>query len=191
MATARSDRLVFFREWLKNPLRTAAVIPSSGALARAMCAGIDFGECGVIELGGGTGVFTRELILRGVRQESLYVLESNPVFAEALGRAHPKIHVRVADARRLNESEFLTDARGLPAVVSGLPILTMTKLSQRKILSGAFRRLLPDGTFVQFTYGLASPFHASVLEALGLQDRRMQYVVTNLPPAWVWRVTRL
>ena len=38
MKRARHGVFTFFRQWLKNPLRTAAVMPSSSELAYAMIA---------------------------------------------------------------------------------------------------------------------------------------------------------
>lgn len=51
----------FFRQWLRNPARTAAVTPSGRDLAAAMVAALPEGARRVIELGGGTGAITRAL----------------------------------------------------------------------------------------------------------------------------------
>ena len=78
---AKADHAVgnwtFFRQWLKNPLAIAALSPSSRILAREMINQLPEHAGRVIELGGGTGVFTRALLERGVAPEDLLVVELN------------------------------------------------------------------------------------------------------------------
>ena len=64
----QSDIITFLRAWLTAPLRVAAVAPSSPALARLMTKELTSGSGPVIELGPGTGAFTRALIACGLQQ---------------------------------------------------------------------------------------------------------------------------
>src|SRR5688572_24736096 len=50
----------FIREYLRHPLRTAAILPSSSSVAREMAAVPAHGDPVVVELGPGTGAFTGE-----------------------------------------------------------------------------------------------------------------------------------
>jgi phospholipid N-methyltransferase len=61
----------FFLQWLAAPLRVGAVVPSSPQLAKAITAEISAANAPVIELGPGSGVFTRALIERGIPQARL------------------------------------------------------------------------------------------------------------------------
>lgn len=56
-ATRRGDAAALFRAWLRHPLRTAAIAPSSAALTRLMTKDVAASDR-VVELGPGTGVFT-------------------------------------------------------------------------------------------------------------------------------------
>ena len=76
--------LSFFLAWLANPLRVGAVSPSSRALADAITAEITPACAPVIELGPGTGVFTRSLIARGIPEERLALIEYSRDFARRL-----------------------------------------------------------------------------------------------------------
>jgi phospholipid N-methyltransferase len=68
---AMPDVLFFLRAWTCHPLRVAAIAPSGTALAELITREIA-PTCGaVLELGPGTGVFTRALLARGVREEDL------------------------------------------------------------------------------------------------------------------------
>ena len=61
-----SDLLPFFRAWVADPRRVSAISPSSPALAEMITSEISPTTGSVLELGPGTGVFTRALIARGL-----------------------------------------------------------------------------------------------------------------------------
>ena len=116
--------LSFFLAWLANPLRVGAVSPSSRALADAITAEITPSCAPIIELGPGTGVFTRSLIARGIPEDQLALIEYSGDFARRLTRGFPRAHVLRMDAARLRDVE-LFDGERAGAVVSGLPLLLM------------------------------------------------------------------
>ncbi|GAB3090032.1 class I SAM-dependent methyltransferase [Lysobacter terrae] len=183
----------FFWQWLKNPLRTAAVVPSSSELAYAMISELPDGTQKVIELGGGTGAITRELLAAGIHATQLAVLELNEELHAHLHARFPGVHVVLGDARSLAEllegCGFL-DEGPADAVVSGLGLLTMPPALQRDILIAAFDCLRADGVFVQFTYGPAAPVAEPVVRELGLRVHRGDFVLRNVPPATVYVYSR-
>ena len=179
----------FFRQWLKNPLRVAAISPSSRQLARQMMSELPRPCRRVIELGGGTGVFTQALIDHGVAPADLLVLELNEELHQHLARRFPGVRVVCGDAGNLaqiaRDAGFESDQRA-DAVVSGLGLLSMPRHSQQSILQAAFDALRPEGRFVQFTYGPANPVTREVLDALELTARRASFTWWNVPPATVY-----
>ena len=62
----------------------------------------------------------------------------------------------------------------------------MSPAQQSAILGAAFSRLVPDGVYIQFTYGLFPPLHAEIAARLGLEFTRTARVWRNLPPAVVY-----
>ena len=70
---------LFFRQWVRAPLSTASVVPSSRFLAKKMIAEVPKEAQQVIELGAGTGVFTKLLVARGAPLNQIMVVELNPV----------------------------------------------------------------------------------------------------------------
>jgi phospholipid N-methyltransferase len=179
----------FFRQWLKSPLRTAAVTPSGQELASAMLAELPSGATRVIELGGGTGALTRALLSHGINGGGLLVVELNQSLHAHLHRRFPLVHIELGDARELRAIAMREGylQRGLAdAVVSGLGLLTMPRGQQRDILDGAFACLREGGRFIQFTYGRQAPVAAEVVESLGLRVRRGAFVLRNVPPATVY-----
>ncbi|WP_058833606.1 class I SAM-dependent methyltransferase [Luteimonas abyssi] len=179
----------FFQAWLRHPLRVAAIAPSGQALARLICAGISADTGPVIELGPGTGVFTRALIARGVRQEDLALVEFEGRFAAMLALRYPAARVLCLDAARVHGAA-LFDGRSAGAVVSGLPLLSMPPRKVASILISAFRKLRADGQFHQFTYGPGCPVPRRVLDRLGLEATFAGGTLANLPPAAVYRIRR-
>lgn len=183
------DAFSFFLAWLANPLRVGALAPSSPALADAITADIT-PECApVIELGPGSGVFTRSLIARGIPAHRLALIEQDTIFADRLRLLFPDALVLEMDAARLSDVELFADERA-GTVVSGLPLLLMSPKQVIAVLESAFEHLRPGGVFYQFTYGRRSPVSRAILDRIGLAATRVGTTVANVPPAQVYRIDR-
>ncbi|TCU14969.1 hypothetical protein EV130_12316 [Rhizobium azibense] len=118
-----SDLIRFFHAWLSDPLRVATIIPTGVALANAMTREISIATGPVLELGAGTGVYTRALIARGIPEDQLMLVESGSDFAELLQLRFPRAHTLRIDATRIRDVA-LSGQEGAGAVVSGLPHAT-------------------------------------------------------------------
>jgi len=190
---ATPGRWTFFRQWLKNPLSIAAISPSSQYLARQMLAELPPGTRRVVELGGGTGVFTAALIEHGIAPADLLVLELNEELHHHLKQRFPSAYVECGDARELPEIVRkcgYAEAGPADAVISGLGLLSMGRTMQQAIVEAAFRVLSPEGCFIQFTYGPTCPIKTDVLHDLHLHARRASLTWRNVPPATVYVFTR-
>ena len=186
-----SDTMHLLRAWLRDPRSVGALAPSGPALARLMTAHVDHAHGPVIELGPGTGVFTRALLERGLPGHRLVLVETDPVLAGALAQRHPHARVLRMDAARLGRSSSLFGDERASAVISGLPLLSIPADKVAAIVEGVFeRQLQADGALYQFTYGLRCPVPRALRQRLGLQAERVGGAWLNLPPAWVWRIRR-
>jgi phosphatidylethanolamine/phosphatidyl-N-methylethanolamine N-methyltransferase len=187
MKRPKAGKLTFFWQWLKNPLRTAAVAPSSAELAAAMIDELPDDTRRVIELGGGTGAITRALLAAGIHARQLLVLELNEELHAHLHARFPAVHVVLGDAHSLPRLARDYLAQGpADAIVSSLGLLTMPPEMQREILQAALECLKPEGVLVQFTYGPTAPVAEDVVRQLGLEVRRGDFVLRNVPPATVF-----
>lgn len=184
-----ADVTPFIRAFVSDPRRVGAIAPSGKALADAITAEICPASAPVIELGPGTGAFTQRIVERGVPEGNLALIEFGPAFARDLERRYSHARVLRMDAARLRQVELFGMGKA-GAVVSGLPLLSMTLRQRVGILDGAFRHLRPDGAFYQFTYGFRCPVPRVVLERLGLKAVRIGSTFANIPPAGVYRITR-
>ncbi len=186
-----NDSLHFLRAWLRAPRSIGALTPSGPALARLMTSHISHLHGPVIELGPGTGVFTRALLARGLPTDRLVLVEADPVFAHALTQRYPDARVLSMDAARLGETVSLFGDERASAVISGLPLLSMPAAQVLAIIQGVFdRQLSADGAFYQFTYGPRCPLPRELLERLDLEAVRIGNALFNLPPAAVYRIGR-
>ena len=183
------DLLSFFTAWMAAPGRVGAIAPSGAALAELITRDITADTGPVLELGPGTGAFTYQLLKRGVRQQDLTLIEYGSDFMRLLQLRFPGSRVLWMDAARL-ASERLYVGAPVGAVVSGLPLLNMSRRKVISILSGAFSYVRPGGAFYQFTYGMSCPVPRPVLDRLGLRAKLVDRALLNVPPAAVYRLTR-
>ncbi len=186
---ALSDVVPFFRAWVADPRRVASITPSGPRLAGLLTSEITPDAGPILELGAGTGVVTRALLARGVRECDLTLIEYGAEFIRTLEGRFPDARVLYHDAARLGGLELFPGAMA-GAVVSGLPLLAMTPRQIVGILSGAFAHLRPGGTFYQFTYVPRCPIPRRILDRLGLESTRIGRTFLNIPPATVYRITR-
>jgi phosphatidylethanolamine/phosphatidyl-N-methylethanolamine N-methyltransferase len=187
---------MFLREFLRHPLRTGAVGPSSRRLAHQMTLGLpEQGTPVVVELGPGTGAFT------GVIQERLagrgrhLAVELNPRFAEHLEARFPDLEVEVGDAADLPRLQERRGVDGVDLVVSGLPWTLIPAVRQRAILGGASEVLTPEGVFTTFAYVHAMPSGPARRFRRLLEDQFEEVLLgrtiwANLPPALVYHCRR-
>jgi phosphatidylethanolamine/phosphatidyl-N-methylethanolamine N-methyltransferase len=160
-----AERLDFLCQWLSNPLQVGAVTPSGKALSDLITRHIDASTAPVIELGPGTGVFTRALLDRGIREESLVLIEYSSEFTATLRRRFPRAQILQLDAATLASVDLLGGEKA-GAVVSGLPMLSMRPKKAMMILKGAFGHLRRRGAFYQFTYTHQCPVPRAITERL-------------------------
>jgi phospholipid N-methyltransferase len=186
---ALSDLVPFFRAWVADPRRVASITPSGARLAELLTREITPETGPILELGAGTGVVTRALLTRGVRECDLTLIEYGSAFTRTLEQRFPDARVLCQDAARLNQIDLFPGAAA-GAVVSGLPLLAMTPRQIIAILSGAFAQLRPGGTFYQFTYVPRCPIPQRILDRLGLMSMRVGRTFINIPPATVYRISR-
>ncbi len=174
----------FVVEWLKAPLVTASVIPSSQRLAKKMVVGLDASVEQVIELGPGTGVFTNAILAAGVSEAALVLVELNAKFATQLQHKYPQATVINGSAESLAHFGLGKADR----VISGLPLLSIRDVDVDAILGAAFSVMKPGAALVQFTYGYKCPVKPALMLKHGLMARRENFVLNNFPPAYVYHI---
>lgn len=178
------DEVRFLHNWIRDPLRTAALSPSGKALAKMMAGYVDPAQDGpVIELGPGTGPVTQALLARGIAPERLVLIEYNPEFCNLLKARYPGVRVIRGDAYDMEKTLGGLLDKPAVATVSSLPLFTQPVPARHSLLDQSFALSRPSAPFIQFTYAVVSP--------VPLAPERMSAHVSprvwkNLPPARVW-----
>ncbi len=185
----RGDHLQFLRALLRNPTRVGAVAPSGRALAKLITANLGADHLPVIELGPGTGAFTAAMIAGGLPEHHLALIERDPTFAATLSRRFPRALVLAMDASSLASHAPLFD-QPVGAVVSGLPLVSLPEETVEAVLRGVFHHVRRGGALFQFTYLPRCPLSARLMRELQLDAERVGSAWANLPPAFVYRITR-
>lgn len=185
------DHLALLGKFLRHPRTIGAVAPSSAVLARHIIDGIgDRPNERVVELGPGTGSFTRAIVERLRADGRLLAVEVDAEFAAGISRRWPAVECVCASAEEL--PQLARDRGFLPAdrIVSGLPFASLPEAVTRGILDGVEQTLRPSGTFATFqyvhAYGLppAIAFRRSLTRRMAGPPRAV-LVLRNVPPAWV------
>ena len=185
------EHLLFLGRFLRSPRTVGAIAPSSQSLARQMVGGLDLARAvRIVELGPGTGVFTREIVERMGPGARYLGVDIEPAFVERVRREWPQVDCVCASAETL---PALVAERGLAPVdhiISGLPFASLPSSTTRLILDAVGETLRMGGTFTTFqylhAYGLppAVAFRRDLRARLG-STPVAHLVVRNLPPAFV------
>ena len=184
------ETLLFAKQIVRRFRTTGAVAPSGKALAKAMAHAVGDMAKGqtILELGPGTGVFTRELSHR-FPQNKIVAVEINDHFAKRIRETMPSVNVIQGCASELADhlKSLKIKPDNVAAVVSGLPLLSLPKDLGRRILASITGILSPGRKYVQFTY---SERAWRQFDVPGFHREPRRRVWMNVPPAFVLTFVR-
>ena len=184
------ETITFMKQWVRNPFQMGSIIPSSRALA-ALIARTTLkylpDDQVVLELGSGTGRFTKALLDSGLSSDRLISVELDPSLFVFLRKRFPNLHVIQGSACFLKELLPKDRVGRVGVIVSGLPMLSLSAVVQEKILQSCLDVLHPNGSLLQMTY---SPFSSISEERYCMSKTHIGRVWSNIPPANLWRYTR-
>ncbi len=186
----------FYRRFFDHFHQTGALAPSSPHLARRIVdsAGVRQGSH-VLELGPGTGAFTRDLEqVLGPDGEYLGV-EINASFHSHLQSLHPSLHFEQAPGQDFDFSPWIHGHGQFDVIVSGLPWAKFPEELQSSLLNNVVPCLKTGGTFVTFAYTGIHLFKPAkrfrrLLDNYFDQVERTPSVLLNFPPAFVFVATK-
>ena len=177
--------LQFLGQFLRNPRELGSILPSSRFLTRALIDEIDFSSARrIVELGPGTGVFTREVLRRLSPTGRLLALETNQSFVSRLGHdlQDPRLDVAHVSAERVQQVVRERGWSDADVVISGIPYALLPRQTTAQIVHSSWGALAPGGLFVGYQY---SPYLRPFLRRI-FGNFRMKLVLLNVPPAVVF-----
>lgn len=177
-----SDLLPFVKRFVSKPTQVGSIIPSSKYLCRHMMRQIPWDKTQtIVELGPGTGVFTKEILRRKARKTRFFVVERDPTFQNMLRNRFPGLMIR-NEAVQLPLYMKELGIHQVDAIVSGLPFAVLPDEKREQILDRIVDSLVDDGIFVTFQYSL------QLKDELEKRFERVEITFTmlNLPPAFIY-----
>ncbi|HLD95485.1 MAG TPA: rRNA adenine N-6-methyltransferase family protein [Alphaproteobacteria bacterium] len=182
----RQENLLFMKQLVKSPKSLGSVMPSSPFLGDFIAGHIHLKEDEkVLELGPGTGRLTQAMLRANIKPEQIIVVELDLAMCSFLKDHLPGVTVIHGDATSLTTLLSKEEAQKIKVIVSGIPMITIPKDVQDKIVEESFDILKNvQGYFLQFTYGLTSSIPP---KKFGLLAKKLGVVFMNFPPATVWK----
>lgn len=202
--------LTFARQTLADFHHTGAICASGPRLARAMTqrARRFDGSKRVLEVGPGTGAFTRQLLDTLRDGDSFDIVEINPRFVAHLEEKWLTAYRATHPSRAISVHQVPIEEAPLTGtfdvIVCGLPFNNFPIPMVRRIFDQLSSLLAPSGTLTFFEYAGVRPFRHAVgsrtsrasmrrrtalMQIIGRRyhaERRL--VVANLPPAYAIRL---
>lgn len=185
-----SKKRYFLKEFFKEKKTVGAVSPSSKHLGKKMLQNIDFEKNNVIlELGPGTGVFTRMITSQMNKDATLILFELHDGFYTSLKKEFLNDdRVLIVNDSAENIGIYLKkyELKEVDVVVSSLPLSNFNKRLVSSILKQSYQCLKEKGKYIQFQYSLNSQKELKKI----FKNVRVSFTPRNIPPAFIYTCTK-
>lgn len=176
------DKLLFFLKFIRSPKQIGSITPSSPALTKGMLNPLQWeGQKVIVELGAGTGVFTRHIQQLRSEESRFILFEKDDHLRQRLYTQLPDVSC-YPDASELTSVLSAEGIKEVDSIVSGLPFANFPEEKRDVILSQVHASLKKDGLFITFQYSL----HMKQSLQARFSDVQVKLVVGNIPPAFVY-----
>lgn len=186
---AKAGKRKFFSEFFKKNSQVGSITPSSRFLSNKMLRNIDFSKPAVIiELGPGTGIFTKTLVKKLHPESKLYVFELNKEFTDSLNKQYidPRVQIICDSAEKMMDYLSKDGIEAVDYIVSSLPLSLIPEDIRRNIITQCFENLKSGGIMTQFQYSQ----HCKKNFKQIFNNVRVDFTVFNIPPAFVYVCTK-
>ena len=188
---AENTTFRFLGGLLRNPKHIGAIAPSSEKLAMAMVEGLELhpGEL-IIELGPGTGAFTKQISKIIPEGASYLGIERDPKFVRLLQKRYPHLTFVNGNAENLCDLRNGYNSMKTRVIISGLPFSIQVGEVRDNIIDGIDKLMTHGAVFRTMQYLHAYPipsatrFRRRMTEVFG-DFHRSKVIIPNLPPAFV------
>lgn len=176
------ERLMFLSRFLHAPGQVGSITPSSNALAKQMMKPIDWEQAAtIVELGAGTGIFTKWISEMMRPDAVLIAFEKENEMRNRLAHLFPEVYFQ-EDAVQLTQVLAEMKVGCADCIISGLPFANFPQALRDRIMEEVHAALKPGGVFVAFQYSLQMKKQlTSVFDQVSVK-----LVPLNLPPAFVY-----
>ena len=183
------NKRFFIQQFWREKKMVGSISPSSPFLTEKMLENVDFKNAKVIiEIGPGTGVFTRKILKKLAPDARLLVFELNQDFYNTL-------KVEIVDDRCIfinDSAEFIqkylqiNNLNQVNYIISSLPLSNIPIRIVLKILHTSKNVLAHNGKFIQFQYSLNQK---KALEHV-FSEVSIDFTTWNIPPAFIYTCSK-
>ena len=185
--------LNFIKQFLLNAKQTGAIAKSSEELADLITDSVNLKNAKVIvELGPGTGIFTKKILEKKSKKSIFFALETNPFFASETKNNCSDAIVYRDSAICIQKYLFKHKVKACDCIISGLPWAAFGNNLQQELINSIFSSLRNGGEFATFAY-IQGPLLSAgkrfknMLEEDFSQVAKTRIVWKNIPPAFVYQ----
>lgn len=176
------NKIDFLQGFLRSPLEVGSIIPSSRFMVQKVVNLVaKENPQTIIELGAGTGVFTRELNNRFGGNSSLVVFEKDEKMRSKLMSEFPHLTIH-SDALMLPTLADIKEIEEVDCIVCGLPFTLFPKSKTEELFEKIHAVLKPQGTFIMYQYST----HMKGRLVNLFDEVSTQLVLLNIPPTVVY-----
>ena len=172
--------------FLKNPKQVGSIAPSSRFLAREMLKSANLENAkNIIELGPGSGAFTKGILSKMNDNSRLLCFEVNKEFCSHLRKTIKDSRISLVNSRAEDMKKEMEKIgmKKADCIISGLPFRNFSKEKRNEILNEVKSSLSKDGKFVLFQY--TNAMDDDLRSNFGNVEKK--FILLNVPPAFVYR----
>ena len=186
----------FLQEFKRDMFNTGAVLPSSKGLSKFITDIADLQQKKtVVELGSGTGVFTKEISKKLSTEATFFALELNEHFVNQTKQNCPNAAVYNDDAKNIQKYLYNNNKKSCDCIISGLPWSCFDEIKQKELIDNIYNVLENGGNFLTFSYIQSSLLPQGIKFKKLLYDRfkvviQTKIIWNNFPPAFIYHCTK-
>lgn len=175
------ESTTLLRRFLAAPRTIGSVAPSSPALTESMLENVNWDKVKtVVELGAGTGVFTKAIIERAASETHIFIFEIDDELRDKLEKETGRtIYSNASNMREALTNEGIGK---IDLIVSSIPYTVLPQKTTESIMQALQGCIEEDGTFVAFQYSLQMKKTFQQI----FTDVKTRFVALNIPPAFVY-----
>jgi phospholipid N-methyltransferase len=176
------NKIDFLQGFLRSPLEVGSIIPSSRFMVQKVVQHVmEENPKTIVELGAGTGVFTRELNKQCGTSTSLIVFEKDKKMRQQLNNEFPHLSI-YSDALSLPEILNNLEIDQVDCIVCGLPFTLFPKSKTEEILEKIHSQLKNNGCFIMYQYTTQMRKRLNEM----FDEVSTKLVLLNIPPTFVY-----
>lgn len=183
----------FITEFIKHPIQTGSVIPSSRFLAQEIIKSAKLNNKKVIvELGPGVGTYSKYILDSRNQSSTYFAIEINSKFYELIQKKYQDIKIYNGDIYDIKKYLKKNNKISCDCIISGIPWTNFNTNVQQKLFTPVYESLDKNGVFLTFAY-IHSPYLKTGKEFKKLLNKKFKKVEIskiiwkNFPPAIIYK----